>query len=126
MTPQQLEQFCDDWLTAWTGNQPEKLLSFYTDGAFYRDPHLKGGGVGKEVLRPYFTKLLKYNPNWVWRRQQLWPVENGFVLKWQANIPLPSGETLVEQGMDHVELRDGKIDRNEVYFDRSAWMEAIK
>ena len=30
--------FCDQWLPAWTGNNPELLISFYSEDAFYSDP----------------------------------------------------------------------------------------
>ena len=33
-----LKLFCIEWLNAWTGNNPEKLIDFYSDDTFYRDP----------------------------------------------------------------------------------------
>jgi hypothetical protein len=52
------------------------------------------------------------------------PTEKGFTLKWEASIPV-GATTVIERGLDIVELRDDKISRNEVYFDRMAWMKAI-
>lgn len=48
----------------------------------------------------------------------------GFTLKWEARIPV-NGSTITELGLDIVELTDGKISRNEVYFDRTAWLKAL-
>ncbi len=110
------EVFCRDWLAAWTGNRPEHLRSFYSDDAFYRDPARPDGLRGEELL-PYFRKLLAKNPGWVWEPVEILPTAKGFCLKWRATIP--NGGTVVhETGLDIVETRDGKITRNEVYFDR--------
>lgn len=126
MTPTNLENFCDAWLAAWTGNKSDQLLNYYAEGAYYQDPHLRGGTTDRTALRTYFSKLLGANPNWVWCRETLWPNEKGFTLKWKAQIPLPNGETLTEYGMDIVELQGDKITRNEVYFDRVNWLKALK
>ncbi len=114
----ELEAFCDDWLSAWTGNQPERLLSFYAEQAYYRDPVKPQGLTGQAALRGYFVKLLARNPDWIWKRQELLPTEQGFVLKWQALIPVLDAALEIE-GLDIVELIDRKITRNEVYFDAS-------
>jgi hypothetical protein len=115
-------EFCRQWLPSWTGNEPEGLLQFYTENAYYSDPAHPEGLKGKEQLRAYFTKLLEANPNWIWEPVEVFPTLRGFTLKWRAVIPVAK-KKLVEYGMDIVELEDGKISRNEVYFDRSRWLE---
>lgn len=125
MSQKDLENYCDEWLSAWTGNRPEQLLEFYADDAVYRDPYLKEGIEGKGALHAYFTKLLAANPEWEWSRSELWPVEGGFALKWNANIPMPGGEVLQETGLDIVMVEDGKITRNGVYFDRTELIKAL-
>jgi hypothetical protein len=117
-------EFCRRWLPAWTGNQPETLLDFYTDNTIYLDPALPDGIKGKDQLREYFTKLLAANPNWVWEPVEVYPTPRGFTLKWRAIIPVGT-KKIVEQGVDIVELDDGKISRNEVYFDRTRWLDAL-
>jgi hypothetical protein len=117
MQKAELEHFCHDWLAAWTGNTPEKLRDFYTDDAYYSDPTRPDGLRGNEIL-PYFRKLLAKNPDWIWRPEEIMPTEQGFCLKWRATIPGPGG-TVDAVGLDIVELKDGKVSRNEVYFDAS-------
>ncbi len=117
-------EFCRQWLPAWTGNEPEKLLQFYSENAFYSDPANPEGIQGHEHLREYFSRLLAANPNWVWEPVEVFPTVNGFTLKWRAVIPIGK-KKIVESGMDIVELDDGKITRNEVYFDRTRWIEAL-
>jgi SnoaL-like domain len=120
-----LSQFCTNWLNSWTGNQPEKLLAFYTEDAFYSDPANRTGLKGHQQLLPYFSKLLKYNPNWKWKAVEIIETSKGFTLKWEASIPV-GDKIITEQGLDIVELQNEKITRNEVYFDRSAWLQAVE
>jgi hypothetical protein len=120
------KEFAERWLPAWTGNNPELLASFYSDDAFYLDPAIPRGVQGKPALLAYFRKLLAYNPNWVWKQIEGIPMEGGFVNKWQARIPV--GENVLEVvGVCFVQLcAEGKIKRNEVYFDRAELLAALE
>lgn len=120
-----MERLCDEWFAAWTGNEPERLLAFYAEDCVYVDPARPQGLRGHAELRPYFVKLLGRNPDWVWKRRELHPLADGagFVALYEATIPIPGQETLVERGMDLVTLDvHGKIARNEVFFDLSRWL----
>ena len=125
MPAKNLKNFVDTWLATWTGNQPEKLLTFYAEHALYRDPARPGGLRGHEEMLPYFQKLLAANPNWVWQAVEVIPTTHGCTLKWKATIP--AGPQAIEEfGLDIVEIEDGLITRNEVYFDRLALAEAAR
>ena len=116
--------FAEQWLPAWTGNDPEKLVAFYTDDAFYSDPAIPNGVSGRDALLAYFRKLLGKNPAWVWTHQGSIPLADGFLNEWHASIP--AGATTVEvDGVCTVQLRDGRIYRNQVYFDRSSLLVAL-
>lgn len=119
------QAFCKAWLSAWTGNRPQELLKFYHADAFYSDPSKRNGLKGHVQLLPYFEKLLALNPNWIWEPVEIIPTEKGFTLKWKATIPV-SNSIVEETGLDIVEIENNLITRNEVYFDRLKWMEAIK
>jgi hypothetical protein len=125
MTSAEARSFAERWLPAWTGNDPELLASFYSDDAFYLDPAIPGGVKGREAVLAYFRKLLAYNPDWVWTHLEGIPLEDGFLNKWRAVIPV--GDDKVEViGVCSVQLdASGKIYRNEVYFDRSALLARI-
>ncbi len=124
MNENEAQALCEDWLASWTGNRPEVLLSFYADDVFYRDPGRPEGLHGREALTDYIRKLLAANPDWVWEAVEILPTEGGFCLKWRAAIPVGGG-TLREEGLDIVEVTDGKIVRNEVFFDRTALLNAL-
>jgi len=57
--------------------------------------------------------------NWIWTRLEAIPMEGGFLNKWLAEIPV--GEKIIKCiGVCFVQFDDqGKIKRNEVYFDRT-------
>jgi ketosteroid isomerase-like protein len=116
--------FAERWLPAWTGNDPERLAGFYTDDVFYSDPAVPEGVRGKEALTSYFRALLSRFPDWEWTNREVLPLEGGFLNFWHATIPV--GATVVEaDGVCTVQLREGLIERNEVYFDRSPLLAAI-
>jgi hypothetical protein len=119
-----LTEFCEAWLNTWTGNRPDLLLSFYAEDTFYLDPANKKGLRGHAELLPYLQKLLKYNPDWKWRTVEIMETAKGFTLKWEARIPVGDG-IIKEVGLDIVELSNGKISRNEVYFDRADWLKVV-
>lgn len=125
MTPTEARAFCDEWLPAWTGNRPELLVNFYAEDAFYLDPAVPDGILGKPALFSYFRKLLSYNPDWVWSHLEGIPMEDGFLNKWRAAIPV-GRKTLDVTGVCLVQLNEsGRIRRNEVYFDRSELLREI-
>jgi len=66
-------------------------------------------------ILPYFKKLLAANPNWKWETIELFPTQLGFVVKWKASIPVRRA-TITEFGIDIVDMEEGRITRNEVYF----------
>ena len=126
LTAQEARRFAERWLPAWTGNNPELLASFYSEDAFYLDPAIPEGVRGKAALLSYFRKLLGYNPDWVWTQIEGIPLEDGFLNKWRARIPVADAVVDVV-GVCFVQLdRDGRIRRNEVYFDRSRLLAEIE
>jgi hypothetical protein len=123
LTEAEAREFAAGWLPAWTGNDPERLASFYTEDAFYCDPAIPDGVQGREALVGYFTRLLARYPDWVWTNVGAVPIEDGFLNRWHACVPSDGGE-LEFEGVCTVQLRDGLIRRNEVYFDRTALLAA--
>ncbi|MCW3126329.1 MAG: hypothetical protein JWO03_1987 [Bacteroidetes bacterium] len=117
--------FCDKWLGSWTGNRPAQLMAFYTDDAFYSDPAYPAGIRGRELMVPYFEKLLSRNPDWKWEAVEIFNTAGGFTLKWKATIPVRDKELII-LGLDIVEMKGELISRNEVYFDRVKWLKLME
>ena len=125
MKSEDAKKLCSSWLPAWSGNNPEKLITFYSADAYYSDPTIKNGVKGHNEILPYFKKLLKNNPDWKWTVEEIISTEKGFILKWKAVIPVREKE-IIEIGMDIVEIENNKITRNEVYFDTLNLISAIQ
>jgi hypothetical protein len=117
--------FAEKWLPAWTGNDPERLGSFYTEDAFYCDPAIPAGVRGRAALVAYFRKLLARNPYWVWTHRGSVPLPDGFLNEWHASIPVGGGRKVEVDGVCSVQLRDGLIYANRVFFDRSELLRAL-
>jgi hypothetical protein len=118
-------EFAGRWLPAWTGNDPERLASFYAEDCFYSDPQVPDGIEGREALTAYFRALLARFPDWVWTNTEAIPLEDGFLNFWHAEVPLGDELTVACDGVCTVQLRDGLIARNLVYFDRSELLAAL-
>jgi hypothetical protein len=119
------KDFCNQWLPAWTGNKPELLISFYSADAFYSDPFIPQGLKGEEKILAYFRKFLSPYPDWKYEQVEIFPTEKGFTLKWKVSLPINS-DTVVEYGVDIVEMSNNRIIRNEVYFDTANLLKSIK
>lgn len=125
MTAAEARTFAERWLPAWTGNDPQRLVSFYSEDVFYCDPAIPNGVHGRAVLLAYFTKLLAHNPQWVWTHRHSIALADGFLNFWHASIPA-NGQAVEVDGVCSVQLRDGLIYANQVFFDRAELMKALR
>jgi hypothetical protein len=123
LDPDAARCFAEGWLPAWSGNRPELLASFYAEDAFYSDPAIPRGVRGRPALLAYFRRLLARNPDWVWTQRGSIPLADGFLNEWHASIPVGAARVEID-GVCTVQLRDGLIYRNEVWFDRSPLLAA--
>lgn len=109
-------------LSAWNRQDVEKVLSCYTEDCTYLDPNTKGKVAGHEALRKYLTRLFQqWNMHWSLREFFVFTDQNGGAFLWHAKMtPAGGGKTSEIDGMDLVIVREGRMCRNEVYFDRRA------
>jgi hypothetical protein len=125
MAPDEAREFAARWLPTWSGNNPPRLASFYTDDLFYSDPTLPNGVTGKADFIRYLSKLLANNPDWVWTQESAVPLQDGFLNKWRLDAPV--GDQIITcRGVCTVQMTDGLIYRNEVYFDTLPLVAAIR
>jgi hypothetical protein len=124
MSAEAARAFAERWLPAWTGNDPQRLAAFYAVDAFYSDPAIPHGVRGRAALIAYFSRLLAHNPDWVWTHRGSIPIRDGFLNQWHASIPVGT-RTIEVDGVCTVQLRDGLIYSNGVFFDRSELLAAL-
>ena len=110
----------DAILSAWNEQDVETVLSRYTEDCVYLDPNTRGPVVGREALRRYLTKLFaRWQMTWSRREVFLLADGDGTAFLWHAQLtPAAGGKTAEVDGMDLALVRDGRLWRNEVYFDR--------
>lgn len=111
----------DAFLDAWNRHNVEDVVASYTDPLVYRDPNTRGAIESHDALRRYLTKLFE---RWEmrWSTGEVFPFESadGAAVTWHANFRLRAGEARVDvDGVDIIFLGDGKITRDEVFFDRA-------
>lgn len=111
----------DRFLAAWNTQEVERVLSCYTTDVQYRDPNTRGAVGGTDALRRYLTKLFAgWKMHWSMREAYLFEGGDGCAVLWHATFQRPGAETTIGiDGMDFVEVRNDRIARNEVCFDRA-------
>ena len=124
MDKAEMVQLTDAFLGAWNTQDVDRVLACYTDDLVYRDPNTRGAVEGSHAMRRYLTKLFAgWRMHWERKEARLFEGGKGAAVLWHASFRRPVGELTVEvDGMDFVEVRDGRLARNEVYFDRALLM----
>jgi ketosteroid isomerase-like protein len=108
-------------LGAWNEQDVEAVVDCYTPDCTYWDPNTRGPVVGREAFGRYLSRLFE---QWRmhWSLREFFPFEDGGggAFLWRARLtPVAGGKTVEVEGMDLVLLENGKLCRNEVYFDRA-------
>lgn len=118
----ELHAISEPLIEAWNNQDVERVVACYTEDLIYVDPNTRGAVEGTDAFGRYLTKLFS-------RWQMHWSVKETFPLAdtdgaaglWRASFRLPGGKESVEvDGMDLVLIENGRLKRNEVYFDRAA------
>ena len=130
-----LERLLDEWATAWSTSDVDKLLPLFTDDVRYEDVPFGVANQGKAALRDFAVAAFGAFPGmsfeiksrfvtgdgkwgaleWVWRGRQV------------KDFPgLPATNTPFQvRGSTVVEFRDGKISRNSDYWDLTTYMKQV-
>lgn len=121
MTPQELDRLTTRFLDAWNDHDVDRVLECYTPDLRYRDPNTRGYVEGRDPMRRYLTKLFAgWRMSWARREAFALEGDDGVAFLWRATFRRPDGEGIVEiDGMDLAVVRDGRLARNDVYFDRA-------
>jgi len=121
MDNERMLALAEEFLRAWNSQEVERVLECYTPDAEYRDPNTRGTVRGADSLRRYLTKLFAtWRMHWTVREAQVFADTQGCAVLWHATFGrLTDDRTIAIDGIDYVEVRDGRIARNEVCFDRA-------
>ncbi len=119
---EQAVELSEKILSAWNEQDVEGVVSYYTEDCVYLDPNTRGPVEGHDALRSYLTSLFaQWKMHWSCRELFLLADGKSSAFLWHAKLtPVSGGKTFEIDGMDLAIVRDGKLCRNEVYFDRMA------
>lgn len=111
----------DRFLSAWNTQDVEEVVSCYTPDLEYRDPNTRGSVRGSDAMRRYLGKLFSgWNMHWSLREAHVFEDGSGCAVLWHATFQRPDADGVIGiDGMDFVTVRDDRIARNEVCFDRA-------
>jgi ketosteroid isomerase-like protein len=116
------ERIAQRAIEAWNTHDVERVLSCYTDDLVYKDPNTNGEVLGAAAFGRYLGKMFSL---WEmhWKVERVFPFREteGAAALWSATLrPRSGGEPIPVQGMDLTFVRESRLSRNEVYFDRLA------
>lgn len=119
---EQMTRLAQRILDAWNTQDVEKVVACYTPDLRYRDPNTRGLIEGADAFRRYLTKLFaNWKMHWSMREAFLLADGRSSAFLWRARLePVAGGAAAEVDGMDLAIVSDGKLARNEVYFDRAA------
>ena len=111
----------EEFLGAWNTQEVERVVACYTPDLEYRDPNTRGAVRGADAMRRYLSKLFgRWQMHWALREAHLFDDRNGCAVLWRATFRCSESDApIVIDGIDFVEVRDDRIARNEVCFDRA-------
>jgi len=113
--------FAQEFLAAWNSQDVDRVVACYTDDLVYRDPSTGGEVHGAAGMRRYLTALFRaWEMRWSLREAHPLAERDGAAVLWHATLrPARHGALVETDGMDLVLMRGDRIERNEVWFDRS-------
>jgi ketosteroid isomerase-like protein len=121
MDRQKMLALADEFLRAWNTQQVERVVACYTPDLEYRDPNTRGTVRGADAMRHYLAKLFgRWQMHWSLREAHLFEDGQGCAVLWHATFRRGADDVPIEvDGIDFVTVRDDRITRNEVVFDRA-------
>lgn len=104
-----LEQFVDDYVSAWNRRDLDGLLAFYNDDGAIFDSFWMETCVGAD-LADYFESVIEDERYWIQRVGDVIPIDGGVIYRYGAYEITDSGPgEWVFNGAEVIVLRDGKI-----------------
>ena len=122
--------FADRWLAAWNSHEPDRLLALMTDDIVYDDSAWPTTMRGHAAVREFLEHAWKGLPDMRFELADgpyLSPDEPKAAFYWRGHAThtglidppglKPTGKTLMFEGLDTHEYRDGKVARLRIVFD---------
>ena len=128
-----VERILDDWATAWSSHDTEKVLSIFTDDCVYEDVTFGAINHGKKELRAFADGVFASVPDFKVELTARFVAGSQAGMEWvmsgthKGDFPgMPAtGKRFSIRGVTILELQAGKIRRNSDYWDAASVMRQV-
>src|SRR5215470_13833453 len=128
-----VDRIVDDWATAWSSREPDKLLSLFTDDCVYEDVTFGAINHGKKELRAFAEAVFAGVPDFKIELTARFGAGTWAGMEWvmsgthNGDFPgMPAtGKRFSTRGVTMLELEAGKIRRNSDYWDAAGVMRQV-
>ena len=128
-----VERILDDWATAWSSHDADKILSLFTDDCVYEDVTFAAINRGKKELRAFAEGVFAGVPDLKIELTAGFVAGTWGVMEWvmsgthKGDFPgMPAtGKRFSTRGVTILELEAGKIRRNSDYWDAATVMRQV-
>jgi steroid delta-isomerase-like uncharacterized protein len=133
MATSDLERMLDDWATAWSSHDPERVLALFTDDCVFEDVTFGVVIRGKEELRSFANGAFAAVPDIKFELTSRLAAGQGAAIEWvmsgthKGDFPgMPAtGKRISVRGSSIFELEAVKIRRESDYWDAATFMKQV-
>jgi steroid delta-isomerase-like uncharacterized protein len=127
------EQILEDWATAWSSHDPDKVLYLFADDCVYEDVTFAAVNRGKKALRAFAVGVFASVPDFQIELTARFAAGTWGGMEWvmsgthKGDFPgMPAtGKPFSTRGVTILELHAGKIRRNSDYWDAAGVMRQV-
>jgi steroid delta-isomerase-like uncharacterized protein len=133
MATSDLERMLDDWATAWSSHDPERVLKLFTDDCIFEDVTFGVVTRGKEELRSFANGAFAAVPDLQFELKGRFATGEWAAVEWnmsgthKGDFPgMPAtGKRISVRGSTIFEMEEGKIRRESDYWDAATFMKQV-
>jgi steroid delta-isomerase-like uncharacterized protein len=134
MATYEVESILDDWATAWSSHDTEKVLALFTDDCIYEDVTFGVVNHGKAELRVFADGTFAAIPDFKVELTTRFIAPNRAAMEWVMSgthkgdfpgLPATGKPFSSLRGATIVELQGGKIQRCSDYWDSATFMKQV-
>ena len=129
-----MEKILDDWATAWSSHDPERVIALFTDDCVYEDVTFGAVNRGKAELRAFANGTFAAVPDFKVSLVTRFVAGNRGAMEWTMSgthkgdfpgLPATGKRFSSIRGATIVELKEGKILRCFDYWDAATLMRLV-
>ena len=134
MVTSDLERMLDDWATAWSSHDPERVLALFTDDCVYEDVPFGVVTRGKEELRSFANGAFAAVPDFKVELTSRFGAGQWAGMEWVMSgthkgdfpgMPATGKRFSSVRGATIIEVQAGKFRRNSDYWDAATFMRQV-